>query len=99
MSLEKGAVSSLIKLRQEYNSWYVDFDQSKFLIGETGIQSGYTGVLKLALLLAVGEDTVLEIRKHHIEEAIERCTALLKNYEVITMSSGKSEQAEPSGFS
>lgn len=95
----RGAVFITYEARQEYNSWYIGFDQSKFLIGETGISERiHTGVLKLALLLAVGEDTVLEIRKHHIEEAIERCTALLKNYEVITMSSGKSEQAEPSAI-
>lgn len=93
----KGQVVMEYDARVEYDKWYKSLDGSR--IGDTGVvERIHTGVLKVALLLAVGEMEGLCVRKRHVEDSILQCVELLKNYEVITMSAGKSEQAEPSAL-
>ena len=78
--------------KEEYKLWYVPFraEYAK-LKEETGIIGRiHTHIVKLALILAANE-LVLCVRKKHIEQAIEECLGLLKNYGLFTMNHAKSE--------
>jgi hypothetical protein len=86
--------------RVEYHKWYHELQkQIENNENDPGVVDRvHTGILKVGLAIAVGNDFELRIKKEHIEEAIFRCTALLKNYEVLTMGSGKSQTAEPAAI-
>jgi predicted transcriptional regulator len=82
--------------RKEYTKWYEDL-YSKY--SEHNDKSGimariHTGVLKVAMILAVGNDYELVIRKTHILEAIDICIKLKSNYEVFAMATGKAPDSQ-----
>jgi hypothetical protein len=81
---------------QVYETWYSNLRESYRLKKDrTGVIGRiHTGVLKLAMILAVGTKTCLEITKEDMQEAIEQCTTLIPNYESYAMVSGKSELAD-----
>lgn len=81
--------------RREYDEWYksIDYDAPS---NDTGVlERIHWGVLKVAILLGASTDYEARVKKCHVEEAIIRCMNLLRNYEVLTMSAGRSPAAEP----
>ena len=90
----KGIVDIEMDGRQEYDVWYNGIDYSN-ISGDTGvIERIHWGVLKLALILALSQDYDMVVKKRHVEEAIDLCTGILKNYEVLAMGTGKSMSAD-----
>ncbi len=71
-----------------YDEWYNSIDDENF--GRSGIEARiHTTVQKVAMCLAMAEqDFDLVIRKKQIEEAITLCSALIPNYQFLTMSAG-----------
>jgi hypothetical protein len=58
----------------------------------------HTGVIKLAICLAAAEESFFReflIEKRHIDVAIDMALALLPNYDILTMGTGKSTIADP----
>lgn len=96
MSLKFGEVKFSDTAINEYNSWYIDFRQSyKDRSDKSGISGRiHTGVVKLAMILAMNRSQTLFIIKDDIEEAIHECLSLMPNYKTFLMSSGKSATAD-----
>jgi hypothetical protein len=90
----KGKMGIDDEARAEYDSWYQGIDYSTVTSDNGVVERIHWGVLKLAILLAVGDQGELVIRKDHMIEAIDRCTHLIKNYDVISMGVGKSMMAD-----
>lgn len=90
-----GNVTKSKKAAAIYDDWYNDlYRKYKKHPDKTGVlQRMHTNVLKLAIVLAAGCNS-LEITEGIFEEAILQVTALKQNYEVYVMSSGKSSLAE-----
>lgn len=86
--------------KQEYHDWYKDL-YSKY--GARPDKSGiiariHTTVAKVSCILTVANTHNLCIKKHHVEEAIERCISLLPNYEIFVMTSGKADIATSGSY-
>ena len=91
----KGKLEVTQEARTEYDRWYIPLhDSYKNRPDETGVVGRlHAGVLKIALILAIDKYD-LKVCKCHIEEAIDKCMALLPNYEGFTISQGKSTLGE-----
>lgn len=76
----------------EYEKWYVDFRQDYLRRKEiTGVIGRiHTHILKLAMVFAANELTLC-IKKKYIEQSIEECLSLIKNYSIFTMNHAKTE--------
>jgi hypothetical protein len=92
----KGEVLLEDKAIDEYEAWYKPFRSSlKNKPDKSGVAGRiHTGVLKIAMILAINETHELRVKKEHIEDAIEECVNLMPNYNQLTMSSGKSQLSE-----
>lgn len=78
----------------EYDPWYEKFRMSYRNSDKGGIAGRlHTGVLKVAMILAANEESLI-VRQRHIEEAISECIQLLPNYNEFIMASGKSTVSE-----
>ncbi len=88
----EGEMSINEAARKEYNDWYKPFRASQERVKDkTGILGRiHTSILKLAMVLCADHSLNLEIKKHHIEEAISEATSLLPNYTQFVLSGGKS---------
>lgn len=82
--------------KTEYDSWYKPFRESyKDRPDKSGIAGRiHTGVMKLAMILAVNSDQALVVRKEHVEESITECMSLMPNYTQLIVGTGKSDNAE-----
>ena len=82
--------------KAEYDNWYLPFRKSYEKKPDKSGVAGriHTSVLKVAMINAVNQTLELVLRKTHIEEAINDCLQLMNNYSQLTMSSGKSPNAE-----
>lgn len=82
--------------KQIYKSWYEAlYKKYQERNDKTGVIARiHTSVLKVAMILAVGHNLELVLRKKHIEESIDSCLSLIPNYEVFTMSQGKASDAQ-----
>jgi hypothetical protein len=80
----------------EYDKWYYDLRKKyEEKADKTGVIARiHTGVLKVAMILAVGKTMELILRRSHVEEAIHHCISIIPNYEVFTMATGKAEDAQ-----
>lgn len=80
--------------QSEYDPWYDSFRKSYRDKDKGGIAGRmHVGVLKLAMILAANEESLI-VRKRHIEEAIAECISLIPNYNEFIMASGKSTVSE-----
>lgn len=75
---------------EEFEKWYDPFRRSQEKRTDRGGVAGriHTGIEKIAMILAINRYE-LNIRKSDVEEAIERCLALIPNYESFMMGTGK----------
>ncbi len=91
----KGRFTSTPEGRKVYKDWYEKLYKSYATSPDrTGVtQRIHTGVLKIAMILAAN-DLSLIIDAKHYQEAILQVTSLKDNYGVYSMSTGKSTQAE-----
>lgn len=85
-----GEIKLSKEAKKEYDDWYNSFRDS---YKEKGDKSGivgrlHTGVLKIAMILAVNEMS-MEINQTHIDNSISECLALLPNYNTFVISSGR----------
>jgi len=82
----------------EYESWYSPFRKEYNKRKETTgfIGRVHTHVLKLSMILAANDLTKC-IQKRHIEQAIEECLSLIKNYSMFTMSNAKTDLGSVGG--
>lgn len=86
--------------KEEYHTWYKD------LYGKYGIRPDKSGIIarihttvaKVSLILAVAETYELEIKQHHVQEAISMCIALLPNYEIFVMTTGSADIATAGSY-
>jgi hypothetical protein len=85
--------------KEEYKNWYGPFRKSYATMREeTGVVGRiHTSALKLALILAAN-NCRLNVQKQDVEEAINECVSLLRNYSVFTMSNSKTEQSQMGGL-
>lgn len=76
-----------------YNTWYIPFRESYKEKGDASGIAGriHTGILKLSMIICVNHTKALNVKKEHIEEAIEDCIVLMPNYNQFLMASGKSK--------
>lgn len=95
ISKYKGTVQSDEDAKKEFHDWYESLDDN-FYQSKSGVEARlHTGVEKLSVILAAAESTFDGlIRKHHVEEAIERSMNLLKNYRNLAIGGGKSQSAQ-----
>lgn len=78
----------------KYDPWYNQFRMSYRGKDKGGVAGRmHTGVKKLACILAANELS-LELKQHHVEEAIHECLILMPNYNSFIMSAGKSDIAD-----
>jgi hypothetical protein len=77
--------------QKEYDDWYKPFRLSyKKKPDKSGVTGRiHTSVLKIAMILAANELS-MEVKREHIERAIEVCIGLLPNYNVFVMTQGNS---------
>lgn len=82
----------------EYDSWYVPFRESyRTKVDSSGIAGRlHTSILKLAIILAANEMNTV-IQKHHIEESINECMALIPNYRTFAIGAGKGNMTAAGG--
>lgn len=90
-----GTINFTPTAKHNYRVWYDSFrDQSAKRDDRAGVFGRLpTNVKKLSIVLAAN-DHCHEIHEKHVDQAIEECLALTKNYNVFIMSSGKSTIAE-----
>lgn len=81
--------------RDCYQLWYDRYTKESRKKKDTGGVLGrvQTHVKKLSLILAMN-DLKDKIEVHHVEQAINECLGLLPNYNVLTISNGKSTIAQ-----
>lgn len=91
----KGAVELTEEAKKYYDEWYLSIDDEKF--DRAGVIARmHTGVLKVSILLAAArENFKMVVTKHDVEQAIDWCGSLIKNYKQVTIVSGKSDLANP----
>lgn len=91
----KGEFEFTADAKKEYIDWYKPFRESyKNKVDKAGVVSRiHTGVLKIAMIFAAG-DISLVIKKQHIEEAINECLGLIPNYGAFIMGNGKGKLSE-----
>jgi DNA-binding MarR family transcriptional regulator len=93
----KGEFKPSNKAREMYRPWYYDVQnriKSRQLVDNTGyVNRLHDHVLKVAMILALIEDTELIIRSHHVEEAIEMCQDLMITAKKATLGIGLSSFA------
>lgn len=91
----KGKVELTTNAKQFYDDWYNSIDDEKF--DRAGVIARmHTGVLKVSILLAAARDDFnMIVRENDVEEALELCQGLIKNYRQITVVTGKNELANP----
>ena len=77
--------------QQVYDDWYIPFrDSYKNKHDSSGIAGRiHTGVLKIAIIIAVARSVSLIVDKQHMEEAIEECLSLVPNYQQLTMTTSR----------
>lgn len=90
-----GKVRFEIEAKLAFDKWYMDLRESyKKKPDRTGVLARlHTGVVKLAVILAVSRRLEFIIRTCDIDDAISECMSLLPNYEGFAMSVGKSNEA------
>lgn len=95
MSKLIGKVKFELDAKLEYDKWYMPLRESYRLKPDKAgvIQRIHTGVIKIAVILAVASRLSLVVNKRDIQEAIEKCVELLPNYETFAMQIGKSTEA------
>ena len=91
----KGKMRFDIDAKMEYDSWYVPLRETyRTNPDKTGVVPRmHTGVLKLAVILAIAKRLDLIVKKEDIQEGIEECMSLLPNYSGFQMTVGKSPEA------
>ena len=91
----KGPITLTNEAKIFYDEWYLGIDDEKF--DRAGVIARmHTGVLKVSILLAAArENFKMTVQKYDVEQAIDWCTALVKNYKQVTIVSGKSDLANP----
>lgn len=90
-----GKIRFEIDAKIVYDEWYLALRESyKKKPDRTGVLARlHTGVVKLAVILAVSRRVSLIVKKEDISDAIDECVGLLPNYEGYAMSVGKSTEA------
>lgn len=81
----------------EFELWYASWDENR---GKTGIEGRMkTHIKKVAICMAVAEESLtLIVRKQHVDAAIDLCLGLHKNYQILSMESGKAVTAHPAAL-
>jgi hypothetical protein len=83
--------------KETYHKWYLSLEDERF--DKAGVIARiHTGVLKLSMLLAAARPEFvesLEVKKEDVEASISECFDLLKNYQMVVYSAGKSEMSQP----
>lgn len=93
----KGSIFMDDAALDEFDGWYKVWDESKDQTGTAGRMK--THIKKVAMCLCMADEAFeLMIRKRHIEEAIELCIGLYKNYRILTMEAGKAITAHPTAL-
>jgi len=95
LSSLKGEVIFTDHAKRYYDDWYNSIEDDRF--DRAGVIARiHTGVLKISILLASARsDFEMTVREADVEQAINLCLNLLKNYKQITVVNGKSELANP----
>jgi hypothetical protein len=98
ISTMKGEVQFEKAAEEEYDNWYIPFRNSyKNKNEKSGVVGRiHTSVLKLAMVLAVNDMTLI-IGKQHIEEAISEAMKLIPNYKAFLMTTGASKNKDEIG--
>ena len=98
LSSVKGPIRFTDTALAVYEDWYMSIDDDKYA-SKSGVEARlHTGVVKLAMCLAAAEERFFEnrvIHSEHVEKSIEMAVKLLPNYEILTMSAGRSLIADP----
>lgn len=85
--------------KDEFEAWYnpfrMDYKENKEQTGFIG--RIHTSIKKVAMILAANDLTMC-IQKKHIEQAINECVGLRKNYSVLTMHNAKTEVGQVGGI-
>lgn len=91
----KGEVKLTENAKKYYDDWYNSIEDEKF--DRAGVIARmHTGVLKVSILLAAARsDFDMEVKETDVEESLDLCQGLIKNYRQITVVTGKSELANP----
>lgn len=95
-----GKVRFTMESKIAYDEWYMALRKTyEKRPDRTGVLARmHTGVLKLAVILAVSRRVELIVRKPDIEDSIAECMSLLPNYDGFAMSVGKSTESAAGGF-
>ncbi len=95
MAKLEGRVRFEPEAKVTYDNWYLPLRESyRLKPDKTGVIARlHTGVVKLAVVLAVSRRLELIVRKVDIEDAIYECMSLLPNYEGFAIRGGKSPEA------
>jgi len=90
-----GKVRFEVEAKLTYDKWYLDLRETyKKKPDRTGVLARlHTGVIKLAVILAVSRRLELIVRTNDIKDAIDECLLLLPNYDGFALSVGKSPEA------
>jgi hypothetical protein len=80
--------------KRAYDHWYIPFRRKYLKEGDKAGVAGrlHTTIKKISMILAAN-DLSMEVKKQHVEEAIDTCIALMPNYNIFIMASGKSNIA------
>lgn len=83
----------------EYEKWYNDFRKNYLTKKEASGIVGriHTHIRKVAIVLAANELTQC-IQRRHIEQAIDECLGLMKNYSIFTMRNAKTVIGDVGGL-
>lgn len=100
LSKKKGTIRLDDEAYDEFNNWYMNQWSEDNPKTKTGIEGRMkTHVMKVSMLLSLCEwDLEMVIRKKHVDLAIELCTKLYKNYQLISMEGGTSPTAHPAAL-
>ncbi len=93
----KGPITFDVDASKEFQFWYDHWDENR---GKTGIEGRMkTHIKKVAICMAVSEPNMdLLVRRCHVEEAIDLCLGLHRNYQILSMESGKAVTAQPAAL-
>jgi hypothetical protein len=102
LSKLKGEICFAPDAAHEFDNWYT----TQWAVHEdnpstkTGIEGRMkTHVHKVSMLLAMGEKELdFCVKREHVEYAIELCTGLYKNYQILSSEGGKASSAHSSAL-
>lgn len=77
-----------------YKSWYAEMEAKKHSDTTGTVDRVTDQVLKVAMLISLGESIDLVMKEDHLLEAIQRCIVCYGAVQRMTMGSGKSQMAE-----